>query len=96
MEATRLKFVVLIPVVTPDTKPFTIVTFGIVESITGLPDATTDTNYNYVLTPTGGTAPYSFALASGALPNDLSFSSFGVISGVSQRRRYFHDSGHNH
>jgi hypothetical protein len=48
-----------------------------------LPAGTTDTAYNQTLTASGGTAPYSWALASGSLPSGLVLnSSSGLISGT--------------
>jgi large repetitive protein len=38
--------------------------------------------YNETLTASGGTAPYTFIISSGALPTGLSLSSSGVISGT--------------
>ncbi len=47
-----------------------------------LPAATTgQTNYSQPLAATSGTTPYTWSLASGALPGGLSISSAGVISG---------------
>jgi len=39
--------------------------------------------YQVVLVASGGTPPYSWSLAGGTLPDGLSFSSSGVLSGVS-------------
>lgn len=39
-------------------------------------------SYSQTLTASGGTAPYSFALTGGSLPNGLSLSSNGAISGT--------------
>lgn len=63
-------------------KPFSLSVLGIVESGSGLPDATTDTDYTYSLTASGGTAPYQFSLVGGSLPTGFSLSSSGVISGT--------------
>lgn len=38
--------------------------------------------YNQVLTANGGASPHSFTIASGSLPNNLTLSSTGVISGT--------------
>ena len=38
--------------------------------------------YNQTLSATGGTAPYTWAVVTGALPTGLSMSSGGVISGT--------------
>lgn len=48
---------------------------------TQLPAATTDSPYSVSLTATGGTAPYIWSLGSGTLPDGLTMSSAGVISG---------------
>jgi hypothetical protein len=47
-----------------------------------LPDDSIGHTYNQTLTPSGGTAPYSFSLSSGTLPAGVVLSSAGVISGV--------------
>src|SRR5262249_22318808 len=47
-----------------------------------LPGGTIGTAYNQTLTGSGGTSPYTFAVTSGALPNGLSLSTAGVISGT--------------
>jgi hypothetical protein len=48
-----------------------------------LPAATVGSAYNATITVTGGTAPYSFTLASGTLPQSLSLNpSSGTISGT--------------
>ncbi len=50
---------------------------------TTLPDAKIGTVYNSVsLTATGGTPPYSWSFASGALPTGMGLSGGGVISGT--------------
>ncbi len=50
---------------------------------TGLPQAYSGVNYSTTLTASGGTAPYSFVLASGSvLPDGLTLTSAGVISGT--------------
>ncbi|HEX9005067.1 MAG TPA: putative Ig domain-containing protein, partial [Blastocatellia bacterium] len=46
-----------------------------------LPGSTVGASYNQTITASGGTAPYSFALMSGTLPNGLSLSAAGVLSG---------------
>jgi len=52
---------------------------------TTLPPATFDADYNVSLNPaTGGTAPYRYAVAAGALPPGLSLGDSGVISGRSE------------
>ncbi len=47
-----------------------------------LPNGITGTAYNQTLTATGGTAPYTFAVTTGALPNGLTLASGGVLSGT--------------
>ncbi|WP_407059784.1 Ig-like domain-containing protein [Comamonas composti] len=49
-----------------------------------LPHATEGTAYSQSLTASGGTAPYAYALSSGALPAGLSLSAGGQISGTPQ------------
>ncbi len=50
---------------------------------TTLPSGTEDVLYpNVSLVATGGTAPYSWAVLSGALPSGMSLSSAGVLSGT--------------
>ncbi|MGR9051353.1 MAG: S8 family serine peptidase [Gammaproteobacteria bacterium] len=53
----------------------------VVETIT-LPNGFVDNIYNASLIATGGTAPYSWQIASGALPAGLSLASNGDISGT--------------
>lgn len=47
-----------------------------------VPAATVGSAYSTTLSATGGTAPYSFALVSGALPAGIVFSSGGAFSGT--------------
>ncbi|MGH9838923.1 MAG: putative Ig domain-containing protein [Blastocatellia bacterium] len=47
-----------------------------------LPGGAQGAAYNQTITATGGTAPYSFAVTSGALPPGLTLSAGGVISGT--------------
>ena len=49
---------------------------------TTLPNGTIGTAYSATLAATGGAAPYSWTIISGALPAGLSLSSGGVISGT--------------
>jgi large repetitive protein len=51
-----------------------------------LPTLTAGTNFSQTLTTTGGTAPYSYTLQSGALPPGVSLSSGGVLSGSPTQR----------
>ncbi len=47
-----------------------------------LPEARVGENYQELLTALGGRPPYSWSLASGTLPDGLSLSSGGVLSGI--------------
>ncbi len=47
-----------------------------------LPGGTVNSSYNQAIAAAGGTAPYSYGLNSGALPNGLTLSAAGVISGT--------------
>ncbi|NKZ40112.1 autotransporter domain-containing protein [Oleiagrimonas citrea] len=47
-----------------------------------LPSATAGTSYNQALTASGGIAPYTYAVTSGALPSGMSLSAAGVLSGT--------------
>lgn len=47
-----------------------------------LPDAAPGKDYSYTLQASGGIAPHSWSLAGGSLPEGLSLSSGGVISGT--------------
>lgn len=47
-----------------------------------LPAASAETAYTQQFSSSGGTAPYSYALAGGALPSGLSLSLAGVLSGT--------------
>ncbi len=47
-----------------------------------LPNATRGVAYSATFTAANGSAPYSFAVTSGALPNDLTLSSSGLLSGT--------------
>ncbi len=47
-----------------------------------LPNGSLGTPYNQTITATGGTAPYTFAITAGALPNGLTLSTTGVLSGT--------------
>ena len=68
-------------------RPYTLVVNGggcatITLSPPTLPDGTVAIAYNQALSASGGTAPYTFALASGTLPPGLSLTTAGVISGA--------------
>ena len=54
-----------------------------------LPDAGVGAAYSQALAATGGTGPYTWALATGALPAGLSISSAGVVSGTPSARGTF-------
>ncbi len=47
-----------------------------------LPSFTVGTPYDFDLEPSGGTAPYTFALTQGALPDGIGLSPTGKISGT--------------
>jgi hypothetical protein len=47
-----------------------------------LPNGTVNVAYNQTITGNGGTAPYSFAIASGTIPAGLNFTSAGILSGT--------------
>ena len=47
-----------------------------------LPDANTNVAYSQVLTASGGTAPYTYAVVAGMLPAGLTLSSAGTLAGT--------------
>jgi beta-lactamase superfamily II metal-dependent hydrolase len=47
-----------------------------------LPDGVVGTPYSATLTASGGTAPYQFTISAGALPDGLTLSTAGVVSGT--------------
>lgn len=49
---------------------------------TSLPNGTSGTAYNATIAATGGTAPYTWSMASGQLPAGLILSSVGILSGT--------------
>jgi uncharacterized protein YjdB len=55
---------------------------GVTITTTTLPAGTVSVAYNQALAATGGTTPYSWAIASGTLPAGLTLSTGGVISGT--------------
>jgi hypothetical protein len=65
------------------------------------PTPTNGTAYSFQLAVAGGTAPYTFSLVSGALPDGLTLSSTGLISGTPTTTGTFnftiglHDSSSN-
>jgi large repetitive protein len=65
--------------ITPSASPITV-------SPGSLPTMTAGTAFSQSLTATGGAAPYTYALQSGALPVGLSLSSGGVLSGTPTQR----------
>lgn len=66
------------------TMPFTLVVNGqLAFSITSLPDAAVSVPYSTTASVAGGSAPYTWSIASGSLPPGLSLNSAtGVISGA--------------
>jgi len=63
---------------------FTTLTSPVALAVTtsSLPNGTVGVAYSQTLAATGGTAPYTWTIASGTLPAGLSLSSSGVISGT--------------
>ena len=59
----------------PTPKPVPVITTS------SLPDAPINLTYNVTLTATGGTAPYTWSLASGTLPPGLSLNADGTLTG---------------
>jgi hypothetical protein len=56
---------------------------AIVVNPTSLPAALLGTPYNQIVSASGGTAPYSFAVSAGALPGGLTLNAAtGAISGI--------------
>lgn len=49
---------------------------------TTLPSGTRTVAYSNVLTASGGTAPYTYAVTAGALPGGLTLTGAGVLSGT--------------
>jgi len=62
-------------------KSYTLGVMGIT-NLASIPAGQTGIAYSFQLIAGGGTAPYSFALSSGALPAGLGLSSSGLISGT--------------
>jgi hypothetical protein len=60
----------------------TIAAPSIVISPASLPNGTQGTAYSQVLSASGGTAPYSYAITAGALPSGLTLASDGTLSGT--------------
>ncbi|MER7577625.1 Ig-like domain repeat protein [Streptomyces sp. NPDC126514] len=54
-------------------------------STNNLPPAVVDTAYSYTLTAEGGTAPYKWAVTDGVLPEGLTLSADGILSGIPQK-----------
>jgi len=66
-----------------DTQALTLtVTSSLQITTTTLPPGTTGTNYNQQLVASGGVTPYTWSLASGALPDGISLSPGGMLSGI--------------
>ena len=65
----------LVPVQTP-------VNTGITITTTTIPNATAGAAYSQQIATSGGTSPITFAVTAGTLPNGLSLSSTGLISGT--------------
>lgn len=61
-------------------KGFTIYVVGITTA--SLPSVTMNEAYSVQLTAAGGLEPYTFAITDGALPNGLTMTSAGLISGI--------------
>jgi hypothetical protein len=55
---------------------------GLTVTTTALPTALATTPYSQTLAATGGTIPYAWSIASGALPAGLTLSSAGMITGT--------------
>lgn len=71
-------FIPVAPIPPPDWNNCEIITL----SPTSLPSGAQGTAYNQTIAATGGTAPRTFAVVNGALPDGLSLSSGGVITGT--------------
>jgi len=65
------------------------VTVPIVINPATLPNLNYAGSYNQTLTSSGGVAPYSYSLLSGALPAGISMSSAGIISGTARESGNF-------
>lgn len=59
---------------------------AITVSPSALPTLTAGTPFNQLLSSTGGTAPYAYSVASGALPAGLTLSTSGTLSGTPTQR----------
>jgi uncharacterized protein (TIGR03437 family) len=66
----------VVRVLKPDLTPLSIT------AVPRLPQATTGVAYSQTLTAIGGTPPYTWSVASGALPSGLTLNSFGIIGGT--------------
>ena len=62
--------------------PFTRVCPGVIITQATLPDGDLSVGYSQTLTTSGGTAPYTYSITSGTLPQGLSLSSSGLLSGT--------------
>src|SRR5262249_33745475 len=55
---------------------------GITLSPASLPNGLVGLNYNHMVSATGGTGPYTFSITAGALPDGLTLSPGGAITGT--------------
>ena len=55
---------------------------GVSTTFAAPPTAVVNTAYSYTLTATGGTAPYTWSVNAGTLPDGLTLSAAGVLSGT--------------
>ena len=71
-----------------DTQPLSIavVVAPLVITSTTLPAGTVGTPYSVTLAATGGVLPYTWSRVSGKLPNGLTLSPAGVITGTPSKR----------
>jgi hypothetical protein len=58
------------------------ITAGLTITTTSLPGGLATTTYSQALAASGGTSPYTWTITSGSLPNGLTLSSTGAISGA--------------
>lgn len=62
---------------------------GAVTVGTSLPASVVGQPYNFILTATGGTSPYTHVVSSGSLPSGINLSTAGVFSGTPQNAGQF-------
>jgi len=72
----------VIPVTVSKSYTITVTGAPIVITTTSAPNAVSGTPYSAQFALTGGVAPYTWAIASGALPTGLTLSSSGLLSGT--------------